>query len=205
MSIVKADITISLDGYLAGPNDGPEFPLGEGGERLHQWVYELESWREHHGMSGGKQNQDSDIVEESVHNVGAVLMGRRMFNNGEAPWGEEPPFYVPVFVVTHHAREPLVKEGGTTFYFVTDGIESALRQAQEAANGKDISVAGGGNLIQRLLTLGVLDELQIHIAPVLLGAGRRLFDTIEPRQIELECTRVVESPVVTHLKYRVVK
>lgn len=205
MSKIFADITMSLDGYIAGPNDSPEQGLGEGGERLHEWVYGLRSWREPHQMEGGEVNADSEILAEAFANVGAVLMGRNMFNFAEEAWGPNPPFHAPVFILTHHPRETLVKEGGTTFRFVTDGLESAVAQAKAAAEGKNISVAGGASLIQQLLSAGLLDEIQVHIAPVLLGAGRRLFDNMEARQIELQIDRVAGSDAATHLRYRVVK
>jgi dihydrofolate reductase len=150
---VRADISVSLDGFVTGPNDSVELGLGEGGERLHEWIVDLASWREAHGMEGGKGGQDSDVIEEAIQNVGAVLMGRRMFDHGEAPWGDEPPFRVPVFVVTHRPHDPIEKKGGTTFTFV-DGVDSALDQAQAAAGEKDISVAGGANVIQQLIEAG---------------------------------------------------
>jgi dihydrofolate reductase len=205
MSKVYVDITMSLDGYIAGPNDNPEQGLGEGGERLHEWIYGLESWRATHNLEGGEKNQDSEILAEAFANTGAVLMGRNMFDFAEEAWGANPPFHAPVFIVTHRSREPLVKEGGTTFTFVTDGLDSAVAQAKAAAGDKDISAAGGASLIQQLLTAGQLDEIQIHVTPLLLGAGRRLFDNMEARPIEMEIDRVVASPVATHLRYRVVK
>ncbi len=205
MSKVYVDITMSLDGYIAGPNDGPEQGLGEGGERLHEWIYGLESWRAIHNMEGGDANRDSDLLAEAFANTGAVLMGRNMFDYAVEVWGDEPPFRAPVYVVTHRSHDPIVKAGGTTYFFVTDGVESAVAQAKAAAGDKDVSAAGGASLIQQLLTIGVLDEIQIHVAPVLLGAGRRLFDNMEARHIELEVDRVVDSPVATHLRYRVVK
>jgi dihydrofolate reductase len=198
---VSADISMSLDGFITGPNDDVSRPLGEGGERLHQWVFELASWRERHGLAGGKSNRDADVLDEAFRNVGAVVMGRRMFNHGEKPWGDNPPFHVPVFVVTHNSRQMLNKEGGTTFTFVTDGIESALKQAKAAAGGKDLSVAGGANIVQQFLKAGLLDEIQIHLVPVLLGDGKRLFEHL--KEVELVPTRVIESTGVTHLKYRV--
>jgi dihydrofolate reductase len=198
---VRADISVSLDGFVTGPNDSVDLGLGEGGERLHEWIVGLASWREAHGMEGGEGGQDSDVMEEAIQNVGAVLMGRRMFDHGEEPWGDEPPFRVPVFVVTHRASEPLEKKGGTTFTFVTDGIESASEQAQAAAGEKDVSVAGGASVIQQLIEARLLDELQIHVVPVLLGGGVRLFDNVSPRELEL--TRVIDSPGVTHMKFRV--
>jgi dihydrofolate reductase len=200
---VVFDITTSLDGFVAGPNDSLELPLGEGGEKLHEWVFGLASWREPHGLEGGETGRDSDVLEEAMGNLGAFVVGRRMFDLAQG-WGEEPPFHAPVFVLTHVARDPLAKKGGTTFTFVNDGIESALRQAQAAAGGKDVGIWGGANTIQQYLRAGLIDEFQIHIAPLLLGGGVRLFDQA-PADLELETTRVLESPRVTHLKFRVVK
>lgn len=204
MGKVTADISMSLDGFIAGPNDRPGNGLGDGGERLHQWVYDLASWREPHGLSGGETNRDSEILEEAFKNVGAIVLGRRMFDNAEG-WGDEPPFHVPVFVLTHEAREKLVKEGGTTFTFVTDGIESALAQARAAAGDKDVAIGGGANTIQQFIAAGLLDEIQIHLVPVLLGDGIRLFEHLDTEPIELARTRVVESPGVTHLRFRAIR
>jgi dihydrofolate reductase len=198
---VTFDITMSLDGFVAGPNDSLEQPLGEGGEKLHEWVYDLSSWREPHGLEGGETNRDSEVLDEAMRKAGAIVLGKRMFHLAKG-WGDNPPFHVPVFVLTHETREPLVKEGGTTFTFVTDGVETALEQARAAAGGKDVSIAGGANTIQQYLSAGLVDEFQIHIAPMLLGDGTRLFDQAPPN-LELELTRVVESPRVTHLKFRV--
>jgi dihydrofolate reductase len=215
MGKVHVDISISLDGFVAGPNQTLEQPLGEGGERLHEWVVALKSWRERHGLSGGETGPDSEVVEETIRDTGATVMGRRMFSGGEGAWeddpnadgwwGDDPPFRHPVFILTHHAREAVTKKGGTSFTFVTEGIESALEQARAAAGDKDVAIAGGANAIQQFLNAGLVDELQIHLAPMLLGDGTRLFDRIGPAQVELESTRVVESPRVTHLKFRVVK
>jgi dihydrofolate reductase len=204
MGKVFVDITMSLDGFIAGPNDGPELGLGEGGERLHEWVFGLASWREPHGLAGGEVGRDSEILGEAVERTGAVVLGRRMFENAKG-WGDEPPFHVPVFVLTHEPREPVTKKGGTTFTFVTEGIESALEQAREAAGDKDVSVAGGANTIQQFLSAGLVDEMQIHVAHLLLRDGIRLFDHLGPEQIEVEGTRVVESREVTHLKFRIIK
>jgi dihydrofolate reductase len=213
MARVICDISMSLDGFVAGPNRTLEQPLGDGGEGLHEWVVRLASWRERHGIEGGEANADSDVVEESVQATGAVVMGRRMFSGGEgawdddpnadAWWGDDPPFRVPVFVLTHHAREPVVKQGGTSFNFVTDGIESALEQARAAAGDKDVALAGGASVVQQFLRAGLLDELQIHVAPLLLGGGVSLFDRLETGPIGLEGTRVIASPSVTHLRFRV--
>lgn len=201
MSRVIADMSMSLDGFITGPTESLE-SLGQGIDRLHQWLYSLPSWRAPHGLEGGTAGADDAIMAEAWHNIGATVMGRRMFEHGEGPWGDNPPFHMPVFVVTHRAREPLVKAGGTTFTFVTDGIESALQQARAAAGDKDVSVAGGANVIQQLLRAGLLDEIQIHLIPVLLGDGTRLFAHTGPDVIELASTRVIESAGVTHLRFR---
>jgi dihydrofolate reductase len=216
MAKLTLDISMSLDGFIAGPNQTRDQPLGEGGEGLHQWVVVLESWRERHGLSGGETNPDSEVVDEALRNTGATVMGRRMFSGGEGAWaddtnadgwwGEDPPFHHPVFILTHHPREKVTKQGGTTFTFVTDGIEAALEQALAAAGDKDVAVGGGANVAQQYLKAGLLDELQLHVVPVLLGDGVRLFDGhVGSGQVELECTRVIQSPAVTHLRYRVVK
>jgi dihydrofolate reductase len=196
---------MSLDGYVAGPNAGPENPLGDGGIRIHRWIYDLEAWRERQSLRGGQTNSDDEVVKESYERVGAYVMGRRMFDEGEVNWPDPPPFRAPVFVLTNHAREPWVRQGGTTFTFVTDGIESALERAREAAGDKDVWISGGANVIQQYLSAGLVDEVFIHLAPVLLGAGVRLFERIGAEQVELECTRVIDSPRVTHLRYRVVR
>lgn len=203
------DISMSLDGYIAGPNQTLEEPLGEGGNRLHEWAVRLESWRERHGMSGGDTGTDDDLVKESLAAQGAVLMGRRMFSGGEGPWeddpnaegwwGDDPPFGVPVFILTHHAREPVTKDNGTTYTFVTDGLESALDQARGAAGDKEVEVAGGATVVQQTLRAGLLDQLEIHLVPILLGGGVRLLDELEPAELKLD--RVAASPTVTHLRY----
>jgi dihydrofolate reductase len=215
MSTLKLDITMSLDGFVAGPNATLENPLGEGGESLHEWMFGLAFWNEMHGRAGGERNADDDLVRESVGRNGAVLMGRRMFSGGAGPWeddpkatgwwGDDPPFHVPVFVLTHHERETLPMEGGTTFTFVTDGIESALEQARTAAGDKDVLIAGGAEAAQQYLKAGHLDEIQLHVAPLLLGGGVRLFDRLGPEDAKLELVDVVESPAVTHIRYRVVR
>jgi dihydrofolate reductase len=203
MSQVVFDISMSLDGFIAGPNDRPGLGLGEGGERLHQWLYELASWRERHGLAGGQTNRDAELLDEAFRNTRASIVGRRMFDNA-GEWGENPPFDFPVFVLTHQAREPLVK-GGTTFTFVNDGIESALAQARAAAGAKNVAIGGGANVAQQYLRAGLIDEIEIHLVPILLGGGIRLFDRLGDTQFELERTRVIESPAVTHLRFRVIK
>ncbi len=189
-------------------------PAGRRGERLHEWALELAAWRRPHGREGGEVNASTAVVEESLADVGAVVMGRKMFGGGPGPWearpwdgwwGEEPPFHTPVFVLTHHEREPLEMRGGTTFYFVTDGIESALAQAVEAAAGKDVSLAGGADAFQQCLSAGRLDELVLSVVPVLLGGGTRLFDRGAGAGLALERVGCVEAPGVTHLRYRVAR
>jgi dihydrofolate reductase len=217
MGALVLDISMSVDGFVAGPDQTLEEPIGRGGERLHEWAFGALRWRETHGLDGGEANVDSDVIDEHLAQVGATVMGRRMFSGGEGPWeqdpnadawwGEEPPFHHPVFVLTHHARAPLVKEGGTTFTFVTAGIEAALDQARAAAGARDVHVAGGAQAAQQYLAAGLLDEVQLHVAPVLLGAGERLFeDGLAGAPRSLERSRVIASPTgVTHLRYRVVR
>ena len=212
MASLRLNISMSLDGFVAGPNQSEENPLGEGGTQLHEWVFELAAWRRDHGQEGGEVNASTAVVEGSMDNIGATVMGRNMFGGGEGPWGadpwdgwwgDEPPFHMPVFVITYHARAPVTKQGGTRFNFVTDGIESALEQAREAAGGKDIALAGGANVAQQYLKAGLLDEMQLSVTPVVLGDGARLLDNLGGAEVRLERTGVVEAPGVTHLKYRV--
>jgi dihydrofolate reductase len=213
MSKVRAHISVSLDGYVAGPNQSEENPLGDGGEELHDWAVELKVWRESHGREGGEVNASTPVMEESLADVGAEIMGRGKFGPpgggswGDYPWpgwwGEDPPFHMPVFVLTHHEREPLTLSD-TTFTFVTDGIESALEQAREAANGKDVMIGGGADAINQYLAAGLVDEIELHVVPQLLGSGSRLFEGLGP-DLKLEQLRAVEAPGVAHLKYRVVR
>jgi dihydrofolate reductase len=215
MGKLAVDISVSLDGFVAGPNPTLERPLGDGGDGLHEWAFALESWRKPHGLPGGETNASTKVIEETLEATGAVVMGRRMFSGGEGPWegdpnangwwGDEPPFHVPVFVLTSHAREMLTMQGGTTFTFVTDGIAAALEEARAAAENKDVFVGGGASVVQQYLKAGLLDELQINVAPVLLGGGTRLFDVTGGPQPALEIIRVVEAPAVTHLRFRVMK
>jgi dihydrofolate reductase len=212
MSKVRANIAISLDGYVAGPNQSEENPIGEGGEELHNWMFSLEAWRASHGEEGGEVNPSNEVVEEWRRNVGAYIMGRNMFGPIRGPWkddswkgwwGDDPPYHVPVFVLTHHEREPFTLSD-TTFTFVTDGIDSALEQARDAAGSKDVVVAGGASAIRQYLAAGHLEELTLNVVPQLLGGGERLLDGVGP-EIKLEQLRAVEAPGVAHLKYRVVK
>ena len=212
MSKVRVHISTSLDGYVAGPNQSQEEPLGEGGEDLHNWLTRLRAWREAAGMEGGEEDASSAVVEEEHANVGAEIMGRGKFGPatrgpwGDDPWqgwwGEDPPFRKPVFVLTHHEREPLTLTD-TTFTFVTDGIESALDRAREAAGDKDVFIGGGADVINQYLAAGLVDELELHVTPILLGGGARLFEGVGPR-LKLEELRAIEAPGVAHLKYRVV-
>jgi dihydrofolate reductase len=211
MSKLRVHIAVSADGYVAGPNQSEEIPLGEGGESLHDWAFPLKAFRELHGREGGEVNASNAVLEEAHANVGAEIMGRGKFGPpgggpwGEDPWrgwwGEDPPFHMPVFVLTHHEREPLVLSD-TTFTFVTDGIESALEQAREAAAGKDVTVGGGADAVNQYLAAGLVDELELHIAPLVLGGGARLFEGVGP-ELALEQVRAVDGPGVTHVKYRV--
>jgi dihydrofolate reductase len=213
MSKVRFVISMSLDGFIAGPNQSIKNPLGTGGERLHEWVVPLAAWREPHGLQGGDVSESTRIVKETQTDVGATIMGRNMFGGGPGPWdekqpwkgwwGDDPPFHHPVFVLTHYPRERLTLEGGTTFTFVTDGIESALDQAKRAAAGKDVTVAGGAKAAQQYLAAGLVDEALISVVPVLLGGGERLFANLGNRLPELELTESVAAPGVTHLKFRV--
>ncbi|MEV0933111.1 dihydrofolate reductase family protein [Streptomyces phaeochromogenes] len=213
MSKLRCHISISLDGYVAGPNQSEENPLGEGGEGLHDWVVPLAAFRQAHDGEDGEVNASTPVFEEAIANIGAAVMGRNMFGPiGGGAWGDErwtgwwgdnPPYHYPVFVVTHHPRKPVEMDGGTTFHFVTDGIESALDQAKKAADGKDIMLWGGGQVAQQYLAAGLLDELELHVVPVLLGGGSRLLDSLGDADVRLEQVRAVEAPGVTHLKYRI--
>jgi dihydrofolate reductase len=213
MSKVRAHISTSLDGCVAGPNQSMENPLGEGGERLHDWLVVLKVWRDLVGMEGGEENESNAVVREENANVGAEIMGRGKFGPpsrgawGDDPWqgwwGDDPPFHKPVFVLTHHERAPLTLSD-TTYTFVTDGIQSALEQARAAAGDKDVFIGGGANVINEYLAAGLLDELELHVVPILLGGGARLFEGVGP-DVTVEPIRVREAPGVTHLKYRIVK
>ena len=211
MPRVRFMITMSLDGFVAGPSQSVDNPLGIGGMRLHEWVLELEAWRSQHGLEGGEVNQSTPLFEEMFANSGATVMGRNMFgghpggwdasNPWNGWWGANPPYHHPVFVITHYPREPLVMEGGTTFNFVTDGIQSALEKARRAAGAKDVLVAGGASVANQYLKAGLFDEMHINLAPILLGSGERLFDGVGDDLHGLELVRTVAAPKVTHLKY----
>lgn len=201
---------MSLDGFVAGPDQSVDNPIGIGGLRLHEWVFPLAEWRKMQGEVGGVDNESNRVIAEAVENLGATIMGRNMFGPVRGDWGtnepwngwwgSNPPYHHPVFVLTHHAREPLALEGGTTFHFVTDGIETALQQAQRAADGKDVSLAGGASVCQQYLNAGLVDEMEISLAPIVLGAGERLFDGVDDLR-GLRLVRTVAAENVTHLKF----
>jgi dihydrofolate reductase len=212
VSRVRFKISMSLDGFIAGPSQSVDNPLGIGGMRLHEWAFQLEAWRATHGLRGGEVNESAQVVEESLGNIGATVMGRNMFGGHPGPWdaaqpwngwwGADPPFHHPVFVLTNHAREPLALEGGTTFTFVTGGIEVALEQARRAAGpGVDVSLAGGANVARQYLAAGLVDEMEINLVPTLLGRGERLFDGVGDDLRGLELVRTVAAPKVTHLRF----
>jgi dihydrofolate reductase len=212
MSKLRFNITMSLDGFVAGPRQSEQDPLGVGGTELHQWLVPLAAFREQHGEQGGEVNASTPIVEGWSEGIGAIVMGRNMFGGGPGPWGknpwngwwgDDPPFHHPVFVLTHHARDPLELQGGTTFHFVTDGIESALEQAKEAAGGKDVSLGGGADVAQQYLAAGLIDEMLISVVPLFLREGSRLFDNLGAAKLDLEQVEAVEAPGVAHLRYRV--
>jgi dihydrofolate reductase len=214
MSKLVLDITTSLDGFVAAPEPSLDAPLGRGGEALHEWAFGLKTFQDRHGGAGGEVNGDDALIKEHWARLGATVMGRRMYSGGAGAWeddprargwwGDDPPFHHPVFVLTHHPREPLEMEGGTTFTFVTDGIESALEQAREAAGGRDVAIGGGADVAQQYLRAGLVDELTLHIAPIFLGDGRRLFEGHLTGELQrLERTRVLASPSgVVHVGYR---
>ncbi|MBA0127636.1 dihydrofolate reductase [Haloechinothrix sp. YIM 98757] len=203
MGQVFVDMAISLDGFIAGPNAAPHNPLGDGGTRMHEWMFGMRTWRERMGLSGGDTGSDDDIVRETFDRAGANVMGRRMFDEGEVNWPDPPPFYAPVFVLTSAPREPWERQGGTTFTFVTEGIHSAVKQARAAAGDKDVQISGGADTVRQALEAGLVDEIQLHLTPILLGSGIRLFDGIDTGTFTLESTRVAESAKTTHLRYRV--
>jgi dihydrofolate reductase len=212
MSRLRLSITMSLDGYVAGPDQTEENPLGIGGMELHEWFFPLKAFREMHGGDGGEVNASSDVVEQRRANIGATIMGRNMFGPVRGPWpgeswrgwwGDDPPYHHPVFVLTHHPREPLEMDGGTTFHFVSDGIESALTQARDAAQGRDVWLAGGASVANQYLAAQLVDEIDVSIAPLILGHGARLFEGLEGGALKLQQICAVDAPGVTHIKYDV--
>jgi dihydrofolate reductase len=212
VALVRFNVTVSLDGFLAGPDQTREQPLGAGGEALHDWLVATEAWRRSHGREGGEANASTRIVEELESGYGAVVMGRNMFGPIRGPWGDEewngwwgddPPFHTPVFVLTHHPREPVPLQGGTTFHFVTGGFEAALEQARGEAGDRDVLVAGGASTIRQALAGGAVDEFVLTIVPLLLGSGERLLDDLGQPPPRLELVESLDAPGVTHVRYRV--
>jgi dihydrofolate reductase len=211
MPKVKAQITVSLDGYMAGPNQSEENPLGEGGEALHEWAFKQAAFNEMHGRGGdGERGASDDVLRATLGNLGAVVMGRNMFGPIRGPWpdegwqgwwGDDPPFHCPVYVLTHHPRDPFELENGNSFHFVTTGIETAIGEAKEAADDQDVSV-GGASTLQQTIAAGLLDEIVVHQVPILLGAGERLFDHLAPDAADFELADVVEGREALHLTYR---
>ncbi len=209
-SKVKLHISMSLDGYVAGPDQGPEDPLGKGGLALHDWVGPTRTFMAMQGDEGGETGIDDDHFAAASANVGAYIMGRKMFGPIRGPWGSEdwqgwwgpnPPYHAPVFVLTSHEREQIEMDGGTTFHFVIDGIDSALAKAKVAAGGQDVLIAGGARVAQQYLRAGLVDEMQVHVAPILLGSGERLFDDLYGGATGLESVSVVASPAVAHFSF----
>lgn len=200
MGTVRFHLAMSQDGYVGGIGD-QAWPAHE---RLLGWVHQLASWRANAGLEGGECNADDQVLRDSTSNVGAFVMGRTMFDFGEEPWGDTPPFHAPVFVLTHRPREVVTKQGGTTYAFVTDGIASAIGQAKAAAGEKDVRVEGGASAARQALRAGLVDSFELHVIPVLLGSGVRLFDGTGTAPVELERTRLIATPVATHISYRVV-
>jgi dihydrofolate reductase len=211
MSKVWSQISVSVDGYAAGPDQSLENPIGKGGMRLHEWALATDTWNEQHGQEGGARTADSEVAERMMAGVGAFVMGRNMFGADRGDWdlswtgwwGDDPPYHAPVYVLAHREREPLEMQGGTTFHFVTDGIESALDQARAAAGGQDVQIAGGASTVNQYLAAGLLDELFLHVAPIVLGGGERLFDGVG--DMRLDPVEVIPSPATTHVRYRVVR
>jgi dihydrofolate reductase len=210
MAKLRFRISMSLDGFVAGPSQSVDQPLGVGGMSLHEWVFPLAAWRSRVGLAGGEVNASTPVIEESFTNIGATVMGRNMFGGQPGPWdrgtpwtgwwGAEPPFRHPVFVLTHHPRDPL-SLGDTTFVFVTEGITAALAQARRAAGERDVALAGGANAAQQYLAAGLVDEMEINLVPALLGGGERLFRGVGGDLHGLALVRTVATPVVTHLKF----
>jgi dihydrofolate reductase len=204
------NFSVSIDGYGAGPSQDIDNPLGLDGLRLHEWVFETRAWNKRQGTDGGTEGLDDTFLDEGDAGIGATIMGRNMFGpiRGEWPdenwtgwWGDEPPYHHQVFILTHHARAPITMQGGTTFNFVSDGIEAALRRALEAADGKDVRLGGGVATIQEYLRAGLVDEMNLAIVPILLGNGERLWDRLDGFSSDYECVGLVSSPAVVHARF----
>lgn len=212
MSKVRvASFSVSIDGFGAGPDQSLQDPLGVGGMELHQWVFPTATFQRMHGEGNGTTGVDDEFAARGFHNLGAWILGRNMFGPVRGPWpdlswkgwwGDEPPYHTPVFVLTHYAREPLVMQGGTTFHFVTTGIHDALERARNAANGRDVRIGGGVATVQQYLREGLIDELHLAIAPVVLGDGENLFAGIDMRALGYRCTEHVATEKATHVVVR---
>jgi dihydrofolate reductase len=209
--VVVRSFAVSLDGYCAGPNQGLENPLGERGPEMFEWFFATRTWRDMHGMEGGETGVDDQMAQRSFENIGAWILGRNMFGpvRGAWPdeswkgwWGEEPPYHVPVFVLTHHARAPLQMKGGTTFHFVTGGIEEALDKARAAAQGKDVRIGGGCATVRQFLQARVIDEMHLAMRPVLLGRGENLFAGLDLHALGYEGAQVTPGERATHVIVR---
>ena len=205
MSRVIFDSGISLDGFFAGNNRGPKNPMGGVSGKIHGWLFNQKAFWEYLGMKGGKEdNFEGQLIREVNARTGAFIMGNRMFEEGEVSWPEDL-YKADVYVLTHEKREPWVQKGTTTFYFINDGIDSALEKARHSAKGKDIRIQGGANTIQQFLNAGLIDEFFIHVAPVFLGSGIRLFDGIDNSKYDIQILEVVPSELTTHLRYKLTK
>lgn len=205
MSKIIFDSGISLDGFFAGNNRGPSNPMGCVSGQIHQWMFKQKAFWKHIKMEGGEENgSDGKLIEEVFARTGAYIMGKRMFEEGEVSWAEDL-YEADVYVLTHEKREPWVQKGSTTFYFINDGIASALEKAKKSAKGKDIRIQGGANTIQQFLNAGLIDEFLIHIAPVFLGTGLRLFEGIDKDKYEIQLMEVIPSDLTTHIRYKLIK
>ena len=204
MNKIIFDIAISLDGYMAGDNRSPQNPIGDGGTTLHNWMFKQKAFLRMHGRDGGEEGADNRLVEDILARTGVYIMGKRMFEEGERNWPEDL-FKADVYVLTHENRKPWVQKGTTTFYFINDGMESALEKAKQSANGKDIRLQGGANIIQQFLNAGLVDEFCIHISPVILGSGIRLLDNIKKDIFDIKIGEIIPSNLATHLKYKLTK
>ncbi len=205
MSKVFFDVGISLDGFIAGLNGGPANPLGDHGIEIHNWMFKQKSFLEHLDLKGGEENNiDNDIIKETLNRIGANIMGKRMFVEGEANWPEKAPFGVPVYVLTHQKRDPWERKGGTTFFFTSENIRTVLDRAKEDAGNKDVRISGGADTIRQYLNAGLIDECSIHLAPIMLGKGVRLFENIDIEKFTFEIVDIINSKVVTHLNYKVI-
>jgi dihydrofolate reductase len=202
MNKIFFDSGISVDGFFAGDNRGPKNPLGDDGPKIHNWIYQQKTFLQVLGQEGGLDGDDNKLMEKTIVRTGAYIMGKRMFEEGEHLWPEDL-YKAPVYVLTHEKREPWVQKGTTIYYFINDGIESALKQAKQNANGKDIRIQGGANMIQQFLNAGLVNDFILHISPIMIGSGIRLFDNVDRNKFDMELIAASHSPLAAHLSYRV--